>query len=76
MLWNVINPPSLLILGLAVAQIGPAPVLVVMAALTVVAVTAIALIHRPAVRLDLDAKGDLTTERSRPTLATDPPISG
>ena len=64
-LWNLVNPVSLLVLGLAVSEAGAGPVLLAMGALAASAVGAIALAHRPVLHLDIDASGNVTTRRVR-----------
>ncbi len=62
-LWNLVNPVSLLVLGLSVEQLGAGPVLLAMGCLTALSVATIALAHRPVLGLDVNAKGELTTGR-------------
>jgi MFS family permease len=62
-LWNLVNPVSLLVIGLAVAQVGAGPVLVGMGLLAAVAVGAIGLGHRPVVHLDVDPEGEVTARQ-------------
>jgi hypothetical protein len=62
-LWNLINPGSLLVLGLSVAQFGAQPVLLAMGALAAVTVATIAFLHRPVLHLDVDAKGEVSAGR-------------
>ena len=64
-LWNLVNPVSLLVLGLAVAQIGAGPVLLAMGVLTASAIATIVLAQRPLLHLDMDARGEVTAERVR-----------
>jgi MFS family permease len=52
-LWNLVNPASLLVLGLLVDRSGAAIGLLTMGALTLIAMTAIVLAHRPVLRLEL-----------------------
>ena len=58
--FNLVNPVSLLILGLSVAAAGPGPVLSSMGALTVLCVAGVALAHRPVLHLDVDPRGELS----------------
>lgn len=64
-LWNLVNPVSLLALGLAVAQVGAGPVLLAMGVLAALSVGTIAIVHGAVLRLDLDSSGEITAERVR-----------
>jgi predicted MFS family arabinose efflux permease len=72
-IYNLVNPASLLILGLSVDGFGAAPVLLVMGLLTALCVSAVAVAHRPVLQLDVDSSGGLSATRvgvvSRPTRA-------
>jgi MFS family permease len=63
-LWNLVNPVSLLVLGLSVEQLGAGPVLLAMGCLTALSVATIAVAHRPVLALDVNARGELTTGRA------------
>ncbi len=71
-LWNLVNPVSLLALGLAVAQVGAGPVLLAMGVLAALSVGTIALAHGPVLHLDMDASGEVTAERVRAVSADQP----
>jgi MFS family permease len=72
-IFNLVNPASLLVLGLSVEAFGAAPVLLTMGVLTALCVAAVALAHRPVLHLDVDASGELSARRigsvAKPTRA-------
>jgi predicted MFS family arabinose efflux permease len=72
-IFNLINPASLLVLGLSVDGFGAAPVLLAMGLLTAVCIATIVVAHQPVLHLDVDASGALSPTRvrgvSRPTQA-------
>jgi len=75
-LWNLVNPVSLLVLGLAVEQVGAGPVLVAMGVLAALSIATIALTHRPVLHLDVDVNGELRSQRVGPAIPMDKPDAG
>ena len=63
---NIVNPASLLGVGLLVDRVGAEPVLLAMGGLIVVAVVTIIVAHRPMLDLDVDAQGQATGGVARP----------
>jgi predicted MFS family arabinose efflux permease len=75
--FNLVNPVAVLVLGLAVDRVGPTPVLLAMGVLTALSVTTIATAHRPVLHLDVDAGGEVASRRVRPTpVPTEAPGTG
>ncbi len=63
--FNLINPVSLLVLGLSVEGFGATPVLAAMGLLAAVCIASVAVAHRPVLHLDVDAQGELSAQRVR-----------